>query len=100
LNIVERKGKKNRRKLCSDELHSLYSSPGIIRGIKSRGMRWLKLKMIYRGRYNSLSKAVTQINMELFIEKSKVVAFKGRNPEQFLKFAWTLCAVSQNEFSL
>jgi len=63
-------------------------------------MRWLKLKMIYRGRYNSLSKAVTQINMELFIEKSKVVAFKGRNPEQFFKFAWILCAVSQNEFSL
>jgi hypothetical protein len=28
------------RKLHNDELHSLYSSPNIVRGIKSRRMRW------------------------------------------------------------
>jgi hypothetical protein len=28
------------RKLHSEELHNLYSSPKIIRQIKSRGMRW------------------------------------------------------------
>jgi hypothetical protein len=28
------------RKLHIDELHSLYSSPNIVRVIKSRGMRW------------------------------------------------------------
>jgi hypothetical protein len=28
------------RKLHNEELHSLYSSPSIIRMIKSRGMRW------------------------------------------------------------
>jgi hypothetical protein len=28
------------RKLHNDELHSLYSSPNIVRVIKSRGMRW------------------------------------------------------------
>jgi hypothetical protein len=28
------------RKLDNDELHSLYSSPNIVRLIKSRGMRW------------------------------------------------------------
>jgi hypothetical protein len=28
------------RKLHNDELHSLYSSPNIVRGIKSRPMRW------------------------------------------------------------
>jgi hypothetical protein len=28
------------RKLHNEELHSLYSSPGIIRMIKSRRMRW------------------------------------------------------------
>jgi hypothetical protein len=28
------------RKLQSDELHSLYSSPNIVRVIKSRKMRW------------------------------------------------------------
>jgi hypothetical protein len=28
------------RKLHNDELHSLYSSPNIIRVIKSRRMRW------------------------------------------------------------
>jgi hypothetical protein len=28
------------RKLHNDELHSLYSSPNIIRVIKSRGVRW------------------------------------------------------------
>jgi hypothetical protein len=30
------------RKLHSDELHSLYSSPNIVRVIKSRRMRWAK----------------------------------------------------------
>jgi hypothetical protein len=29
-----------RRKLHNEELHNLYSSPSIIRMIKSRGMRW------------------------------------------------------------
>jgi hypothetical protein len=28
------------RKLNNDELHNLYSSPNIVRGIKSRKMRW------------------------------------------------------------
>jgi hypothetical protein len=28
------------RKLHNDELHSLYSSPNIVRVIKSRRMRW------------------------------------------------------------
>jgi hypothetical protein len=28
------------RKLRNDELHSLYSSPNIVRAIKSRRMRW------------------------------------------------------------
>jgi hypothetical protein len=28
------------RKLHNDELHSSYSSPNIVRGIKSRRMRW------------------------------------------------------------
>jgi hypothetical protein len=28
------------RKLHNDELHSMYSSPNIVRVIKSRGMRW------------------------------------------------------------
>jgi hypothetical protein len=28
------------RKLHNDELHSLYSSPNVVRVIKSRGMRW------------------------------------------------------------
>jgi hypothetical protein len=28
------------RKLHNEELHNLYSSPSIIRGIKSRRMRW------------------------------------------------------------
>jgi hypothetical protein len=27
-------------KMCIEELHSLYSSPSIIRSIKSRRMRW------------------------------------------------------------
>jgi hypothetical protein len=30
----------SRRKLHNDELHSLYSSPNILRVIKSRRMRW------------------------------------------------------------
>jgi hypothetical protein len=29
------------RKLHNDELHSLYSSPNIVRVIKSRRMRWV-----------------------------------------------------------
>jgi hypothetical protein len=29
------------RKLNNDELHSLYSSPNIVRAIKSRRMRWV-----------------------------------------------------------
>jgi hypothetical protein len=31
---------KERRKLHNDELHSLYSSPNIVRVFKSRRMRW------------------------------------------------------------
>jgi len=31
----------SRRKLYNDELHSLYSSPNIVRVIKSRRMRWV-----------------------------------------------------------
>jgi hypothetical protein len=30
------------RKLHNEELHNLYSSPGIIRMIKSRRMRWAR----------------------------------------------------------
>jgi hypothetical protein len=30
------------RKLHSEELHNLYSSPNIIRMIKSRRMRWVR----------------------------------------------------------
>jgi hypothetical protein len=30
------------RKLHNDELHNLYSSPNIVRVIKSRGMRWAR----------------------------------------------------------
>jgi hypothetical protein len=39
------------RKLHSGELHNLYSSPDIIRQIKSRRMRWLVARMgeIYTG---------------------------------------------------
>jgi hypothetical protein len=29
------------RKLLNDELHSLYSSPNIVRVIKARRMRWM-----------------------------------------------------------
>jgi hypothetical protein len=32
----------SRRKLHTDELHSLYSSPNIVRMIKSRRMRWAR----------------------------------------------------------
>jgi hypothetical protein len=32
---------RGRRKLHNEKLHSLYSSPGIIRIIKSRRMRWV-----------------------------------------------------------
>jgi hypothetical protein len=38
---LDLKGRKTSwRKLYNDELHSLYSSPNIIRVIKSRRMRW------------------------------------------------------------
>jgi hypothetical protein len=30
------------RKLNNDELHDLYSSPNIVRVIKSRSMRWVR----------------------------------------------------------
>jgi hypothetical protein len=36
----EREEDGSRRKLHNDELHSLYSSPNIVRVIKSRKMRW------------------------------------------------------------
>jgi hypothetical protein len=36
------------RKLHNDELHSLYSSPNIVRVIKSRRMRWVG-HMAYMG---------------------------------------------------
>jgi hypothetical protein len=36
----KREGEGSRRKLHNDELHSLYSSPNIVRVIKSRRMRW------------------------------------------------------------
>jgi hypothetical protein len=32
----------SRRKLHNDELHNLYSSPNIVRVIKSRRMRWAR----------------------------------------------------------
>jgi hypothetical protein len=43
LRIFGRKGDKatgDERKLLNEELHNLYSSPSIIRMIKSRMMRW------------------------------------------------------------
>jgi hypothetical protein len=36
----EREGDGSRRKLHNDKLHNLYSSPDIVRTIKSRRMRW------------------------------------------------------------
>jgi hypothetical protein len=36
----KREEDRSRRKLHNDELHSLYSSPNIVRVIKSRRMRW------------------------------------------------------------
>jgi hypothetical protein len=36
----KREGDGSWRKLHNDELHSLYSSPNIVRVIKSRRMRW------------------------------------------------------------
>jgi hypothetical protein len=39
LDLKERKT--SWRKLHNDELHSLYSSPNIVRVIKSRRMRWV-----------------------------------------------------------
>jgi hypothetical protein len=38
---LDLKGRKIWRKLHNDELHSLYSSPNIVRVIKSRRMRWV-----------------------------------------------------------
>jgi hypothetical protein len=43
------------RKLHNDEIHSLYSSPSIVRVIKSRRINWVKLvarKEKGRGAYN------------------------------------------------
>jgi hypothetical protein len=37
----KRKEDRSRRKLHNDELHGLYSSPNIVRVIKSRMMRWV-----------------------------------------------------------
>jgi hypothetical protein len=37
---LEREEDGSWRKLHNDELHSLYSSPNIVRVIKSRGIRW------------------------------------------------------------
>jgi hypothetical protein len=41
------------RKLHNEELHNLYSSPSIMRIIKSRGMRWAGhvTRMGRRGKY-------------------------------------------------
>jgi hypothetical protein len=40
------------RKLRNDELHSLYSSPNIVRVIKSRRMRWARhVARMAEGRY-------------------------------------------------
>jgi hypothetical protein len=41
------------RKLHNEELHGLYSSPGIIRVIKARRMRWAGQGVV-RGAYNIL----------------------------------------------
>jgi hypothetical protein len=37
---LEREEDRSWRKLHNDELHNLYSSPNIVRVIKSRRMRW------------------------------------------------------------
>jgi hypothetical protein len=39
----------SRRKLHNDELHSLYSSPNVVRVIKSRRMRWAGTCGTHRG---------------------------------------------------
>jgi hypothetical protein len=51
----KRKEDRSWRKLHNDELHSLYSSPNIVRAIKSRRMRWAdhvalmgKVRGVYR----------------------------------------------------
>jgi hypothetical protein len=48
----------DRRKLHNEELHSLYSSPGIIRMIKSRRMRWTghvaQMRKKRRGSYHEV----------------------------------------------
>jgi hypothetical protein len=48
---LDLKGKKiyDGKKLHNDELHSLYSSPKIVRVIKSRRMRWA-VRVALRGR--------------------------------------------------
>jgi hypothetical protein len=38
------------RRLHNEELHDLYSSPNIIRVIKSRRMRWVVACSTYRGK--------------------------------------------------
>jgi hypothetical protein len=40
LDLKGRKEERSWRKLHNDELHDLYSSPDIVRVIKSRRMRW------------------------------------------------------------
>jgi hypothetical protein len=44
----KREGDRSCRKLHNDELHSLYSSPNIVRVIKSRRMRWAGLVALMR----------------------------------------------------
>jgi hypothetical protein len=43
------------RKICNEELHNLYSSPGVIRMIMSRKLRWaahVALTLEKRNAYN------------------------------------------------
>jgi hypothetical protein len=54
------------RKLYSEELHNLYSSPNIIRQIKSRRMRWVG--------------QVTRMGEERKVYKVSVGKPKGRRP--------------------
>jgi hypothetical protein len=50
------------RKLHNEELHDLYSSPSIIRIIKSRRMRWAK-----GGKEKCVSKALVNAVMNLWV---------------------------------